>query len=361
MLETIREYAGERLEESDATEETRQRHAEWFLALAEECEPAPMATLEESTISRLLAELDNLRAAIDFVSTLPDSSGELRLVGTLFRFWEASGLVVEGRRTAERALARGSGESDPRLRVNVLYGASMCAGHQGDWEDAMSWDRERLRIARALEDTELVAVALNDVGICEVSMGDLVTGVALFEGSRALASRIGESQIVASATNNLADAALTRRDFANARALAEEALALTNPGDSWRVHPESNLAYALLGLGEIELAGQKFRDTIEVVRRVLGPVYTVMTLDGLAAVAAARREFGRAACLFGAAREIRVRGGFHAYEFEQGLAEKTERAGRDALGDEQWELEWAQGAKMTLDEAVTYARELPDA
>ena len=356
MLETIREFAEELLDASSGADAVRRRHAEWFLALAEEYEPTPMGALDETAISQLLAELDNLRVAIELFSELPEPTDELRLVGSLFRFWEAGGLVVEGRQAAERALARAH-EADSRLRLNVLYAAALCAFNQGDWQAARRYSEERLEIARMLDDERMVAVALNDLGVAAVLSGDAESGTAFYEESRVLAAQIGESQTVVSATSNLADVALIRGDYSSAREFAEEAIMLTSPDDSWRIHPESNRAFALLGLGEVELAAEKFRETIDLVRRVFGPVYAVDTLDGLAAVAAACGEFGRAARLAGSAREIRDRGSFQAHEQIAELAEQTARAGGEALGAERWEHECAHGAAMTLDEAVAYALE----
>jgi hypothetical protein len=121
MLETIREYALERLVESDEEEDVRRAHAGYYLALAEEAEPN-LATAEQMRwLDRLEREHNNLRAALRFSLQSEDVKSTLRLGGALWRFWYVRGHLSEGRRWLEQALALGGGE--PSLRARVLGGA----------------------------------------------------------------------------------------------------------------------------------------------------------------------------------------------------------------------------------------------
>ena len=168
MLETIREYAAERLEEASAGEEQRERHADYFLALAEELEPPQMGGVDEAWVARVSAETDNFRAALVHFVGHPDPTSEVRLAGALFRFWATVGSVGEGSRIADHALARSDG-ADPRLRMKVLYAASICAFYQGDLAAAGRYEEQRLEIARAVGDGESEVVALNDLGLVRPS------------------------------------------------------------------------------------------------------------------------------------------------------------------------------------------------
>ena len=195
MLETIREYAAERLEQAGESEGYEERHAAFFLAFAERLEPPPIGSgAHEGWVPLLVVETDNLRMAVEFLSARPEASGELRLAGSLFRFWEVAGLVAEGRRSSEHALERSEG-ADQHLRMKVLYAAFLCAFNQGDMAASQMYEEERLALARAVGDKGAVAVALNDLGILSeaaVTMTDPSRSTiesAALAASSAMASR----------------------------------------------------------------------------------------------------------------------------------------------------------------------------
>ena len=126
MLETIREYAAERLEESGEAEELRRRHAEHFLALAEEAEPNLRGRSPREWLDRLEREHDNLRAALDRLEASGESELALRLAGALWRFWYLRGHLAEGRRRLESALrSRRASDGGPRQ-------GSQRSGRHGD-------------------------------------------------------------------------------------------------------------------------------------------------------------------------------------------------------------------------------------
>ena len=122
MLETIREYAGERLEESGEAEELRLRHAVHFLALADEAFPNLLGTPGD-WLDRLEAEHDNLRAALDHLETSGDTQSALQLAGALYRFWWMRGHLAEGARRIELLLAADSRPTAARGRA--LHGVAL--------------------------------------------------------------------------------------------------------------------------------------------------------------------------------------------------------------------------------------------
>jgi hypothetical protein len=124
MLETIREFAEERLEESGGADALHRRHAGYFLALAEEAEPNLRGSPKD-WLDRLEAEHDNLRAAFDRFGALGESQLALRLAGALWRFWHQRGHPAEGRRRLESAL--GSDLLPTAARAKALNGASRLA------------------------------------------------------------------------------------------------------------------------------------------------------------------------------------------------------------------------------------------
>src|SRR5262249_19313589 len=133
MLETIREYALERLEISREAATVRRRHADYYLALAEIAEPNLQRAEQVAWLDRLAAEIDNLRAALTWSRTAADAADlELRLAGALWLFWGLRGYLSEGRAWLARALGQNS-EASTVLRALGLTRAGELAWWQGDF------------------------------------------------------------------------------------------------------------------------------------------------------------------------------------------------------------------------------------
>ena len=137
MLETIGEFAREHLEASDDADAIGRRHAEWFLALAEEAEPYLKGAEQASWLQRLEDEHDNLRASLDWFFDHGDVEGAVRLAGTLWLFWYMHGHVTEARRWMRRALDVAPDEPSA-ARAHLLYGAGYLACEQNENEEGIA-------------------------------------------------------------------------------------------------------------------------------------------------------------------------------------------------------------------------------
>ncbi len=361
MLETIREYARERLQGSGGGDAC-DAHADYFLALAEQLEPPPVGAHDETAMPTLLAETDNLRAAIAFLADRQNPARELRLVGSLFRFWEVGGLVLEGRRALEHALRRADDTLAPSSRLKALYALGICAYHLGDLATARQVDEERLALARLSGDERGVALALSDLGLDLVDEVD--AAVALLEESRQLAAQIGEREIGALAALNLAMVCLSTKDFVRARELSEEALSLTgDPDGPVGLMATGDLAGAMLGMGEVDGALVLLRETLSRSLEVLGPAHTASGLEDIAHAHLRNGDALRAARLLGAASPGRRSSALSATAAgsDPDLSWRIDRDGRSAVGEDAWNAAFAEGAAMSLDEAVAYALEVSDA
>ncbi|HEX5501071.1 MAG TPA: tetratricopeptide repeat protein [Thermomicrobiales bacterium] len=244
MLETIREYALERLAASGEEEATRRRHAAYFLALAERAAAAP-----DTWRARLDAEHDNLRAALDWLlRRAADPAAGLRLAGALAPFWEARGHLREGRAWLEGAARRAPGAPDA-WRARVLALAGRLAFRQGDYPAARALSGEGLALARRAGDRRQAAQALANLGNVAWQVGDHTAAQAHNAASLALGRELGDREIVAHALSRLGGFAWDHGDYAQSRTYLEESLAARRAmGDHRQV------AHSLYSLGHIAWA-----------------------------------------------------------------------------------------------------------
>jgi predicted ATPase/DNA-binding SARP family transcriptional activator len=171
MLEPIRQYAQEKLDESGEADELHHRHATFFLALAEEAEPELVGAQQSVWVERLEGEHDNMREALSWVLERGEASLALRLGAALWRFWHVRGYLSEGIRWLERALADSEAVS-AATRLKALEGMGWLTQLQGDTERAEATYEEMLELSKELGDKGNVATALNSLGTVAAQQGD---------------------------------------------------------------------------------------------------------------------------------------------------------------------------------------------
>jgi predicted ATPase len=358
MLETIREFAAERLGESGKPREWQLRHAEFFLALAEAAEPEFMGARQLEWLQRLEVEHDNLRMAIGFLRQTADAVRELRLVGSLWRFWYLRGFFGEGRRRLEDALAAGEGQS-AALREKILYGAAVLAHRQGDYERAATLAEKRLTLAEQLGDTHLLASALLGVGLMESVRSNYERGRATVERSADLARQTGQKEILAMALTNLGGTAQVQGDYERAGARFEEALVLFRElSDTHGIGATlANLGSLAHEQGRREDARALLSEGLKVAREFGDKEVIAWCFEDLAAVAAGEIEAERAARLLGALEVLREDTGAAPQPTEREVHERTMTFLGAELDDEALARAWDEGRSLTLEQATDYALE----
>ena len=225
MLETIREYALERLAAAGEAAASMTRHAGYYLALAERAEPELTGPEQVAWLDRLEREHDNLRAAFDWAYEQGADEYAVRLVGALWRFWYARGYLSEGRRWLELALDRGDAAPAP-LRARALDGAGVLAYNQGDYNHAKDFFVESLALQRALGDKAGVAYTLSCLGAVLQYQGDFPVAVAFQEESLDLFRELGDKRGIATTLNSLGTIAQAEGDYERAAVLHQENLAV---------------------------------------------------------------------------------------------------------------------------------------
>ena len=399
MLETVHEYAREKLERSGEAEQIKRLHGEYFLTLAEEAEPSLRGAAQLEWRERLEAEHDNMRAALSWSIGGRDATLGLRLAGMLSRFWYVGGHLSEGRRWLEEALVKGS-EAPPSARAKALWGLGDLASLQGDQERGRTSLGEALALYRELEDKKGIAESLCDLGWIEMVRGGHERAKELLEEGLAVARESGDEWTISYALNMRALSTLDQGDLEEANALWEEALALYRKlGDTGRVRSVLfNMAYAecvrgnheraetlagevltlsrekkgdpsmeagsLLALGiakmqggDHERAGALLEESLMLLRELGFNRDVAECLEVMAEVAGGLGQDRRAARLWGAAEALREATDNPWVLFESRLHEPYLTAARSRMEEAEWTEAWEEGRAMTLDEAISYALE----
>lgn len=221
MLETLREYAAERLATSGRAGGAHAALVVWALRLAESAEPHLDGPDQRVWLERLAADHPNLRAAL---AAAAPGEPAVRLATALGRFWEVRGHLSEGRQALRDVL--GAGDAPPLLRARALNAAALLAQRQGDYAAARSRLEESLGLRRQAGDRLGVAAALHGLGNLAALARDLETARRLYEEALDAGRQLGDPALMAAALDNLGWVAHVSADFPSARGYYEEALAL---------------------------------------------------------------------------------------------------------------------------------------
>ncbi len=265
MLETIREFAAERLDEHGHAQLVRNRHACWYVALAERARPELRAWGAREWLERLDAENANLRASLDHLLESGDADGALRLSGAIWLYWQTRGHWTEGRRYLATAVELGADREPDRL-VDSVWGGALLALWQGDDDEGERLATRLLEISKTAADQEHVySVAIHMLAIVATRRGERDRALAWFEESLAIGRRGGDQWLLSIALNNLGDQFMIEGDYERAVELFEESLAIGEArGDlDRRARALGNLGWATRGLGDLARARDYYRGGLE--------------------------------------------------------------------------------------------------
>ena len=246
MLETIRAFGLECLP-TDEVATVRDRHAVYFLALAEEAEPFLEGPRQAEWFDRLEIDHDNLRAALGWVRDGGDRECSLRFGAALWRFWWLRGHLTEGRTQLDAILAISRASATP-ARATALNGAGVLAEGQGDWERAAALHAESLAISRGLGDVRGISWALNNLGVIALNQGDHQRARDLLEENLAMAREAADQPGIGMALTDLGRVAHLEGDLTRATELYTASLAIFR-----ELRSDSHIARSLNNLGDIAL------------------------------------------------------------------------------------------------------------
>ena len=360
FLETVRQFAAERLGEREATVDLRRRHAEHFLAVAE----AATVGLQRSDVrylERLGRDPDNLRAAHAWIRDEGEAEHQLRFAKALWWFWFVKGELSESRAWLDSALESGKA-GDPGLRAHVLEGAAGLAWAQGDLGRAWELAEAALPLFAQVGDRRGEAACTNTLGLVALSREDFGTAETLFERYRELAGELGDElggrQAVARAIDNLGSVALDQGDLVQATERYEAARQLNrDEGDREGVaFDELHLSLVAIEAGRYDDAAALLGGALRVYREVGFARYAAECLEGIAAVARARGDATGAAQLLGAAVQMRERTGNPAGGTGARIREREMAATRAELGEPDFAAALAEGRALREGQAIEQAQ-----
>jgi predicted ATPase/DNA-binding XRE family transcriptional regulator len=264
MLETVREYAAERLESSGARDVVRVRHAAYFRTLAEEGEPHLVGPDQGVWLDRLEAELDNLRAALDYARNQREGETALRLATATYVFWDKRGYWAEWLARLDAALSIRT-PCSPQTRAKALYQSGMLIRMLGDPARAEERLAESLALAHSLNDVELVVYCSFDLGWVRWDQEDYAAARERFEQTLAVSRAANCTRGTGLGFHGLGMAALQAKEYGLARQYLQEAVAVFRAmGDLWE------MAEALNTLGDVARVEGDYRSAEKSYQEALG-------------------------------------------------------------------------------------------
>jgi predicted ATPase/class 3 adenylate cyclase len=360
MLETIREYAAERLESSGEAEEMRDRHAQHYLALAEEAEPALLASQKPTHwLDRLESEHDNLRVALDWLDASGQSELALRLAGAASPFWHSTGQLTEGRRRLESAL-RGS-VAPTSIRAKALTSAASMAVTSGDNVAGRMMAGEALELHRTFRDPSSTATVLHILGLAAGNEDDFAGAKPLFEESARLCREVGDRHGAMNADRSLAWMHSGLGDRERARALHESNLLQSRELGDELMESMSLIALAMLAIddGSLDVARSMLQASLRIDRDQRYLPSIAFNLCRFARLHAIEGKALTATTFLSSAdallEEIGARPSWLAR-----MNDETRTTIRTLLSEAAFDDAWEQGTALALDDALALALATPD-
>ncbi len=396
MMETIREYALERLDESGNADAVRSRHAGHYLALAERLDGPGNGAACVRRFDSIEGDHGNCLAALDFFLKRDNADLALRMAAALWPFWDARGYWTEGRAQLRRVLLETRVAGPEPSRAKVLYGAGVLADAQGDYVSARAAFEEQLSVQRALANPAPLAAAMNNLGIAALRQGDYDAARAAYEEALQILKSIGSQVNIAQCLNNLGHVAMAKGDYAGARSNYQESLAicrelrsardtawtLTNLGDVareeshfeeaehlyaqslglfQRVDDQAGMANCMADLANLAFlntrftsAAQLFQESLVIFGDLGDRRGIARVLEGFAIMASARGDHEAALRLAGAVKSVRESLGLQRSKAQRSRVDASIREARSALGSRA-ETVWAEGERTSLEKAIEYA------
>jgi len=362
LLETIRQYALEKLMGTEEVREVRDQHLEFYLSMAEKSESNIFSNDSAAWFTQLDREIDNIRAAMEWSTNSGKAGAALQMAGSLVYFWFAHGPVgSEWHDRVQQALARSEGKERTLARAKALNGIGFMY-----WADIYPIDRhpeleEALSIGRELGDPWNTATALRNLGLLENIRGNYPEARALLEQSLLIWREMGPEGKTGSAWTLmfLGDVALNHYEAEWARSLFEETITILKElGDiNFLAYSIRRLAQLAWREGDYQKAIALCKKSLNLNQEVGDPRGVMACLAGFGDIAVAQGKFERAARLMAAVETQLSAIGIRLLHIDKMEYDRNLAQLRAQYDEKSLTKFWAKGKSMSLDEAIAFALE----
>jgi predicted ATPase/DNA-binding CsgD family transcriptional regulator len=307
LLDTIRQYASEKLEESGESRHVRDLHLSWHLALAERARPELQGPNQKEWLDRLQADYANIRVALAWEPAYggdPEHRG-LRLAEALGWFWYVRGYLSEGKRWLENALL--SSPSAPlQLRAKALYALGFLIRSQANYVQAIDTFEQSLELFTEVGDKQGISDVLNNLAVIETNRGNYSQAEKLFKENLELQRELDNRKGMASTLNNLGYAATVTGDYLRAREYLTQSLILVREFGNMRsvAIALNNLGQLARKLGEYTEASSLVNESLSIKRQIDDRIGIASSLNYLGEIAWCRRNYAEAKTLCAQSLEI---------------------------------------------------------
>jgi predicted ATPase/class 3 adenylate cyclase len=359
LLETVRQYADERLNESGEADQVHRRHLEFFLAIAEQASSKLVGADQGAWLARLDLEAENLLAA-HAECDQAENGGELglRLVFSVKLYLIYRGLLALLQRVTLEALARPGAQGRTLARCRALHAAAQVESFTGRYQEAHRYLEQSLSIAKEIDDKERAAIVLDELGVVCMGQGELVRARRYLEEALLLAVELGKKRAMASVLNSLAQLDRVECSLDAAEQRYEQVLSLTRELEDQEPIAISllNLAMVAIGRGSRDRAVASLAEALAIAETIGSRRAGQSGLEVTGGLHASRQAWERAAILFGAAEAHRTQTGLRGDAADEAfLAPLTDRT-REALGERAFARAMATGRTLSYEVAITQAR-----
>jgi predicted ATPase/class 3 adenylate cyclase len=359
LLETVRQYADERLTQSGESDATRSQHLAFFLAFAEKMAPELLGPEQAAGLQRLDFERENILSAHGWSLHMEGGAEQdYRLVHAIKQYWFIRGLLNLGHRVTVEAVGNSGGQTTSLARCKVLWVAGQISCWMGRYDEAPRYLQESLQTARALGDTRMVVSVLNMLTLAALGQGDRATARVHGQEAFDLASRLDNKRGLAVASNALAQMHRLEGELDAAEPLYERTVVLGRElGD------RDVAAVGFLNLAMVAIE----RGAAERARALLGEVLTIAeqtgskpagqsALEVSAGLAALAEDWEHAARFYGVAESQTGYTGIQRDPADDAFLRPLISKSQEALGDLRFAAAYASGRALNFEEAIAEAR-----
>ena len=359
LLDTVRQYAHERLQESGDENQALARHLELYVGLAQTARPKLHGAEQAEWLGRLDGERENLLSAHAWCDRAPaGADAGLRLAYLLRPYWVNRGLLELGHRFTLDALTRAGAQARNFARCRGLFDAGQLSVFMGRYDEALRYLEDSLAIAREIGDERRVAAALQPIGLAHLGLGDLPSARRFLEEALALAEQHGEQREIAAAGNQLAQLLRVEGDLDRAEALYTRVLALVR-----ELEDRESIAIVLLNLAMVAIgryAGERARtmllEVLAIAQEIGSRPVGQSLLEVCAGLAVLSEDWPRAARFYGAAEAQTVQTGLRRDPGDEAFLAPLVAKARAARGAEAFSADEHAGRTLSFEQAMAQAR-----